>query len=118
MIETNTHFEDGCHVVYNLNSLYHSYLAAKKDSDWKPQVQKYEMNFLPHIVKSKSALKDRTYQSKASTEFIINERGKTRPITGLQMSDRVIRHSLCDHILAPSLLSYLIYDNGTSLKGK
>lgn len=82
MTDTNTHFEDGCHVVYNLNSLYHAYLAAKKDSDWKPQVQKYEMNFLPHIVKSKAALKDRAYQSKASTEFIISERGKTRPITG------------------------------------
>lgn len=26
--------------------------------------------------------------------------------------------SLCDNILAPSLLSYLIYDNGASLKGK
>lgn len=118
MTDTSTHFEDGCHVVYNLNSLYHAFLAAKKDSDWKPQVQKYEMNFLPQIVKSKATLKDRTYHSKASTEFIISERGKTRPITGLQMSDRVIRHSLCDNILAPSLISYLIYDNGASLKGK
>ena len=76
------------------------------------------MNFLPHIVKSKAALKSRNYHSLASTEFIINERGKTRPITGLQMSDRVIRHSLCDNVLAPSLLSYLIYDNGASLKEK
>lgn len=118
MTNTNTQFEDECDVVYNLNSLYHAYIAAKKDSDWKPQVQKYEMNFLPHIVKSKAALKSRNYHSLASTEFIINERGKTRPITGLQMSDRVIRHSLCDNVLAPSLLSYLIYDNGASLKGK
>ena len=118
MTDTNTQFEDECDVVYNLNSLYHAYIAAKKDSDWKPQVQKYEMNFLPHIVKSKAALKSRNYHSLASTEFIINERGKTRPITGLQMSDRVIRHSLCDNVLAPSLLSYLIYDNGASLKGK
>lgn len=54
MTDTSTHFEDGCHVVYNLNSLYHAFLAAKKDSDWKPQVQKYEMNFLPQIVKSKA----------------------------------------------------------------
>lgn len=118
MTNTNTQFEDECDVVYNLNSLYHAYIAAKKDSDWKPQVQKYEMNFLPHIVKSKAALKSRNYHSLASTEFIINERGKTRPITGLQMSDRVIRHSLCDNVLAPSLLSYLVYDNGASLKGK
>ena len=79
MTDTSTHFEDGCHVVYNLNSLYHAFLAAKKDSDWKPQVQKYEMNFLPQIVKSKATLKDRTYHSKASTEFIISERrGRNR----------------------------------------
>lgn len=34
MTNTNTQFEDECDVVYNLNSLYHAYMAAKKDSDW------------------------------------------------------------------------------------
>lgn len=110
--------EDKVNIVYDLNSLYNAYLAAKKESDWKPQVQKYEMDFLPRIVESKSDLKNRTYKSKDSTEFIIRERGKTRPITGLQMSDRVIRHSLCDNVLTPSLLNYMIYDNGASLKNK
>lgn len=76
------------------------------------------MDFLPRIVESKSDLKNRTYKSKDSTEFIIRERGKTRPITGLQMSDRVIRHSLCDNVLTPALLNYMIYDNGASLKNK
>lgn len=33
-------------IVYDLNSLYSAFLAAKKDSDWKPQVQKYEIDFL------------------------------------------------------------------------
>lgn len=110
--------EDELSVVCDLNSLYGAFLAAKKGSDWKPQVQKYEMDFLPRIVESKSDLKNRTYKSKDSTEFIIRERGKTRPITGLQMSDRVIRHSLCDNVLTPSLLNYMIYDNGASLKNK
>lgn len=110
--------EDNDNVVYNLNSLFQAYLCAKRESDWKPQVQKYEMNFLPNIVKSKGELKSKDYTAKESTEFIINERGRTRPITGLQMSDRVIRHSLCDNVLTPALLSYMIYDNGASLKGK
>lgn len=105
-------------VICNLNALYHAYLASKKNSDWKPQVQKYEMDFLPHIVKSKQELMERTYKSLPSTEFIIRERGKVRPITGLQMSDRVIRHALCDNVLTPELINYLIYDNGASLKGK
>lgn len=78
----------------------------------------YEMNFLPNIVQSKSELENRTYHSKASTQFLFCERGKVRPITGLQMSDRVIRHSLCDNVLTPSLNKYLIYDNGASLQGK
>lgn len=105
-------------IVYDLNSLYSAFLAAKKDSDWKPQVQKYEIDFLPNIVSTKDLLKNREYHSKPSSEFIINERGKVRPITGLQMSDRVTRHSLCDNVLSPSLIDYLIYDNGASLKGK
>lgn len=56
---------------------------------------------LPNIVSTKDLLKNREYHSKPSSEFIINERGKVRPITGLQMSDRVIRHSLCDNVLSP-----------------
>lgn len=110
--------ESNDNIIYDLNSLYHAYIAAKRGSDWKPQVQKYEMDFLPNIVQSKSDLKNRCYKSKKSSEFIINERGKTRPITGLQMSDRVIRHSLCDNVLTPSLINYMIYDNGASLKNK
>lgn len=110
--------EDKESIISDLNSLYHAYLLAKKESDWKPQVQKYEINFLPNIVESKHDLENHTYRSKESTEFIINERGKTRPITGLQMSDRVIRHSLCDNVLTPALLNYMIYDNGASLKRK
>lgn len=70
-------------IVYDLNSLYSAFLAAKKDSDWKPQVQKYGIDFLPNIVSTKDLLKNREYHSKPSSEFIINERGKVRPITGL-----------------------------------
>lgn len=105
-------------IIYNLNSLYEAYIAAKKDSDWKPQVQKYEIDYLPNIVQSKKELKNKTYKSQKSTEFVIKERGKVRPIIGLQMSDRVIRHSLCDKVLTPELLNYMIYDNGASLKNK
>lgn len=71
---------DSDNIVYDLNSLYYAFLAAKKNSDWKPQVQKYEIDFLPNIVASKKALKNREYYSKPSSEFIINERGKIRPI--------------------------------------
>lgn len=107
-----------CNIIYNLNSLYEAYLRSKKNSDWKPQVQKYEIDYLPNIVKSKQKLKGRNYTSEPGSEFMLCERGKSRQITGLQMPDRVIRHSLCDNALTPALLTYMIYDNGASLKGK
>lgn len=34
------------------------------------------------------------------------------------MRDRVVRHALCDNILAPYLKPYLIHNNGASQKGK
>lgn len=50
--------------------------------------------------------------------FVINERGKTRPITGEQIRDRIAKHSLCDEVLTPAIKDHLIYDNGASQKGK
>lgn len=105
-------------IIYNLNFLYSAYLRSKKGSNWKPQVQKFGMDYLTNLVKTKDSLKTRNYKSKPCSKFPIRERGKTRQITGLQMSDRVVRHSLCDNVLTPELLSYMIYDNGASLKNK
>lgn len=45
-------------IVYDLNSLYSAFLAAKKDSDWKPQVQKYEIDFLPNICINQGFVKE------------------------------------------------------------
>ena len=32
--------------IYDGNALYDAYLRAKRGSDWKPQVQRYEMAYL------------------------------------------------------------------------
>ncbi len=105
-------------VIYDANSLYRAYVRSKQNSAWKPQVQSYEMNFLTEIAKTQRELMNQTYKTLEPTHFIINERGKTRPITGEQMRDRVVRHSICDNVLTPTLRKYLIYDNGASLEGK
>lgn len=76
------------------------------------------MNFLTEIANLQQELMYRTYETSPTSEFIISERGKTRAITGEQMRDRVVRHSLCDEVLTPTLSKYLIYDNGASQKGK
>lgn len=102
----------------NGNALYDAYLRAKSGSDWKPQVQRYEMTYLLDLSKMQRELKEHTYEFQPSTNFVINERGKTRPITGEQIRDRIAKHSLCDEVLTPAIKDHLIYDNGASQKGK
>ena len=104
--------------IYDGNALYDAYLRAKSGSDWKPQVQRYEMTYLLDLSKMQRELKEHTYEFQPSTNFVINERGKTRPITGEQIRDRIAKHSLCDEVLTPAIKDHLIYDNGASQKGK
>lgn len=104
--------------IFDGNALYDAFLRAKQGSDWKPTVQRFEMNYLLELSKIQEELKDRTYQFLPSTEFVIHERGKARVIHGEQIQDRVVKHSLCDEVLNPSTLKYLISDNGASQVGK
>lgn len=104
--------------IYDGNALYDAYLRAKSGSDWKPQVQRYEMAYLLDLSKMQRELKEHTYEFQPCSSFPLNERGKTRFITGEQIRDRIAKHSLCDEVLTPAIKDHLIYDNGASQKGK
>jgi len=104
--------------IYNANSLYDAFMKAKRGSDWKESVQRYEQNLLLNIYDTRKALATNTYQQKPFVEFDLNERGKTRHIKSMHISDRVVQRSACDQVITPALRKYLIYDNGASLEGK
>ena len=104
--------------IFDANSLYDAYLRAKQGSDWKPQVQRFEMSYLLELSEIQEKLKNRTYEFLPSTEFVIRERGKARVIRGEQIQDRVVKHSLCDEVLTPKMSEHLIFDNGASQTGK
>lgn len=104
--------------IFDGNALYQAYIRAKQGSDWKPKVQQFEMNFLMELARISQELETKTYEFLPNTHFILKERGKTRPITGEQIQDRIVKHALCDEILNPSIQKYLIYDNGASQVGK
>lgn len=104
--------------IFDGNVLYESFIRAKQGSDWKPQVQKFEMNYLLELAAMQKELESGDYIFLPNTEFTIHERGKKRVITGEQIRDRVSKHALCDEILTPSVQKYLIYDNGASQVGK
>lgn len=104
--------------LLDLNNLHNAYLESKKGVEWKESVQRYGMYELLNIYELSEWLKNGTYKQKPFYEFDINERGKTRHIKSLHISDRVLQRALCDYILTPATEKYLIYDNGASVKNK
>ncbi len=105
-------------IISDANNLYDAWLAAKKNSDWKPKVQIFGMHWLLNIAELQKEIDSRTYRPQEPTEFIVRERGKARAIHGEQVRDRVVEHSLNDNVVVPAIRPYLIYNNGASLKGK
>ena len=104
--------------IFDGNALHEAFLKSRKGSAWKPQVQKFRMNMLSELASISNDLKDRSYEFSPTTEFVLSERGKTRPIVGEHIRDRVAEHSLCDEYLIDAVQPKLIYDNGASVKGK
>ena len=104
--------------LLNIDTLYKSFIKCKKGVDWKYSVQKFESNILINLYYLRTELKLGIYKQKPFFEFDLNERGKLRHITALNIRDRVMQRALCDDILMPELSKYLIYDNGASVKNK
>lgn len=105
-------------IICDANHLYEGYVNSMKNSKWKETTQKFVMNHLRQIFKLQEELEDMTYEPGAEGEFTLRERGKVRPITSLQPRDRIVRNVLCNYVLLPEVRKRLIYDNGSSLRGK
>ena len=104
--------------IFDGNSLYDAFVKAKQGSDWKPQVQQFEMTYLLGLSKLQTEVENKEYKFLPATNFVLRERGKTRYVSGEQIPDRIVKHSLCDEQLLPIIRKYLIYDNGASLAHK
>lgn len=105
-------------IACDANNLYRAYKASVKGSKWKESSQKFILNFLRYIFDIQEALLNRTLQNGPTQEFSLRERGRVRPITSLCISDRIVRHVVCDDILLPEVRKHIIYDNGASIKGR
>ena len=111
-------YMQGIEKVSNMGALYEAFQKSKQGSDWKESVQRYEYDIWPNLYRTREELNSGTYQQKPFVEFTISERGKTRHIKSIHISDRVVQRSLCDNVLTPATEKYLIYDNGASQEGK
>jgi RNA-directed DNA polymerase len=105
-------------IVCDANNLYRAYKTSVKSSKWKETTQKFTMNFLRYIFEIQDDIVNRTLRNGPTQEFTLHERGRIRPITSIQIRDRIIRHVLCDDILLPEVRKHIIYDNCASIKGR
>lgn len=110
----NTDIEDTC----DANNLLVAFQKAKSGSSWKGSVQHYEINLLRNLYHTQEKMLNEDYTQKPFNEFVLCDRGKTRPIKAVDICDRVVMRSYCDNVLIPKLSKYLIYDNGASSKDK
>lgn len=105
-------------IVSDANNLYKAYKTSVKSSRWKEKTQRFMMNFLRYIFEIQDDIVNRTLQNGTMQEFTLHERGRIRPITSIQIRDRIVRHVLCDEILLPEVKKHIIYDNCASIKGR
>lgn len=109
-----TSFED----VYNFGNLLSCARECCNGVRWKQSTQNFEMDMLINVAKAQKQLKEGTFKSKGFKSFYIKERGKTRYIQAVHISERVVQKSLVKNVLKPVILPKLIITNGATLKGK
>ncbi|MEG2679446.1 MAG: RNA-directed DNA polymerase, partial [Oscillospiraceae bacterium] len=104
--------------VFTLRQTYRGYCASTKGVRWKPSTQTYRANGARNVRKTQKEVLDGSWKSKGFIERDISDRGKSRHIKSVHISERVVQHTLCDNLLTPVLTPTLIYDNCGSLKNK
>lgn len=104
-------------VLADFNSLYQSYMDARKGKRWKYAVVRYEVNILENLMFLHFMLTSKKYRLSPYNCFLVHE-PKERLIMYNSFRDKIVQHSLCDNVLEPLLSKSFIYDNYASQKGK
>lgn len=115
-ISTPFYFNMTLHELMNLQLLNECTIKCTKQSKWKESTQRYIANMMENNFKLRNEVLSHAYRIRPTTNFVINERGKTRYIEAPQIRDRVIQKTITENLLIPLLRPYMIYDNYASLK--
>lgn len=102
-------------------SFEHLWLTANKcykGVGWKPSTQRYRYQSFSNVCELYIRLHNGKYKSKGFYIFTIIERGKTRLIRSVHISERNVQKCLYEYCLYPMFAPSLIYDNSASQKNK
>lgn len=104
--------------VFSYGHLYRAYRKCRCGVAWKASTQKYIANAPLNVYRTYTKLMNGTFRSGGFTEFELHERGKTRHIRSVTITERVVQRTMCDYALTPVLGRSFIHDNGASRTGK
>lgn len=102
----------------SFESMFEAIKLSAKTVRWKTSVLRFLNNVLTRAYRASKHVKNLKDVRKGFIKFQINDRGKTRDISSVHFSERIVQKSLCRKVLYPLFIPHLIYHNGASLKGK
>ncbi|MDR0583613.1 MAG: hypothetical protein LBG57_04600 [Treponema sp.] len=104
--------------IIDVDNLYTAFRRSMRGVAWKESVQRFEANAMRNIADIRRKLLAGENVQSGFVEFDLRERGKTRHIKSVHISERIVQKCLCDNVLNPILTHPLIYDNGASVEKK
>ena len=104
--------------VADLGNLVKASKDAANGVRWKASTQRYEKDRLRHCAKARRTLVEGGDICRGFMHFTVIERGKTRHISSVHFSERVIHKSLAQNVLVPAITPTLIDANTANQQGK
>ena len=103
--------------VIDFGNMYRAFRKSKCGKGYRRSSARFDLAALDGVNTLIRQLKDKTYQISDYTEFKVYE-PKERLIQTTSFKEKVIQHSLCDHVLMPRLQEVFIKDNCAGQIGK
>ncbi len=85
---------------------------------WKQSAQSFELHMFSKTAVSVRRLRTGKWKPGRCTHFLLQERGKIRPIDAPQIQDRQVHKAYTKNVLLPLYIPDMIWNNGASLEGK
>lgn len=104
--------------VFSYGNLYKYGKKCCSGVRWKASTQRFEANIATITQQLNAELEAGSYKGRGFIEFGINERGHSRWIRSVHITERAVQKTLCNEVLDRVFTPSFIYDNGASSKNK
>lgn len=108
----------GIDTALSYNELFKAGKRCCNGVRWKHSVQRFELHLFSGTAIRRKQIAKGQYRFDKYVHFLLNERGKTRPIDAPRVQDRQVQKAFTRNVLLPLYRPSMIWNNGASLEGK